>query len=80
MGQKIGLKGWPCSIFNASEHTGKHILTTPRTRPLRQSLLLGSVGAVFLYFVTEGLLWLERYVRDQFVSAGPISGQAAQQR
>jgi hypothetical protein len=32
------------------------------------------VGTVFLYFVTDGLLWLEGYVRDQFVSAGQISG------
>jgi hypothetical protein len=32
------------------------------------------VGAVFLYFVTEGLLRLEGYVRDQFMNAGSISG------
>jgi hypothetical protein len=32
------------------------------------------VGAVFLYFVTEGLLWLEGYVRDQFMNAGSIGG------
>jgi len=52
------------------------------TRPqLRRSLLLGLVvlgmmivGAVFLYFVTDGLLWLEGYVRDQFINAGSISG------
>ena len=52
-------------------------ITPPQSRPLRQTLLLGLVmigmmfvGAVFLYFVTEGLLWLEGYVRDQFVNAG----------
>jgi hypothetical protein len=39
--------------------------------PLRESLLLGLtvigmmiVGAVFLYFATDGLLWLEGYVRN----------------
>jgi hypothetical protein len=32
------------------------------------------VGAVFLCFVTDGLLWLEGYVRDQFMNAGSISG------
>jgi len=32
------------------------------------------VGAVFLYFVTDGLLWLEGYVRNQYVNAGLISG------
>jgi hypothetical protein len=36
------------------------------------------VGAVFLYFVTGGLLWLEGYVRDQHVNALQISGQVAQ--
>ena len=44
-----------------------HILAI---EPLRESLLLGLtvigmmiVGAVFLYFATEGLLWLEGYFR-----------------
>ena len=39
--------------------------------PLAQTFVLGLmvigmmiVGAVFLYFVTDGLLWLEGYVRD----------------
>ena len=43
-------------------------LTSSQSRPLRESLLIGLavigmmiVGAVFLYFVTEGLLWLEGY-------------------
>jgi hypothetical protein len=43
-----------------------HILAI---EPLRESLLLGFtvigmmiVGAVFLYFATDGLLWLEGYV------------------
>jgi hypothetical protein len=42
------------------------MITHPQSRPLRESLLLGLVvigmmivGAVFLYFVAEGLLWLE---------------------
>jgi hypothetical protein len=45
------------------------IVTHSQSRPLRESLLLGLmvigmiiVGAGFLYFVTEGLLWLEGYV------------------
>jgi hypothetical protein len=44
------------------------MLTSSQSRPPRESLLLGLavigtmiVGAVFLYFVTEGLLWLEGY-------------------
>jgi hypothetical protein len=32
------------------------------------------VGTIFLYFATDGLLWLEGYVRDQFMNAGSISG------
>ncbi len=58
-----------------------HTITHSQSRPLRESLLLALVvigmmivGAVFLYFVTEGLLWLEGYVRDQFTNAGSISG------
>ena len=42
------------------------ITTQSQSRPLRESFLLGLmvigmmiVGAGFLYFVTEGLLWLE---------------------
>ncbi len=57
------------------------IITHSQSRPLRESFLLGSmvigmmsVGAVFLFFVTEGLLWLEGYVRYQFMNAGSISG------
>jgi hypothetical protein len=57
------------------------MITHSQSRPLRESLLLALVvigmmivGAVFLYFVTEGLLWLEGYVRDQFTNAGSISG------
>jgi hypothetical protein len=48
----------------------QHTITHSQSRPLRESLLLGLVvigmmivGAVFLYFVTKGLLWLEEYVR-----------------
>ena len=44
------------------------MITHSQSRPLRESLLLGFmvigmmiVGAGFLYFVTEGLLWLEGY-------------------
>ena len=44
------------------------LITPSQSRPLRESLLLGFmvigmmiVGAGFLYFVTEGLLWLEGY-------------------
>ena len=51
-------------------------ITHSQSRPLRETLLLGLVvigtmivGAIFLYFVTEGLLWLEGYVRDQFMNA-----------
>jgi hypothetical protein len=46
------------------------MITHSQSIPLREKLLLGSmviammiVGAVFLAFVTEGLLWLEAYVR-----------------
>jgi hypothetical protein len=48
-----------------------HTITHSQSRPLRETLLLGLVvigmmivGAVFLYFVTDGLLWLEGYVRN----------------
>jgi hypothetical protein len=48
-----------------------HTITHSQSRPLRETLLLGLVvigmmivGAVFLYVVTDGLLWLEGYVRD----------------
>jgi len=58
-----------------------HTITHSQSRPLRETLPLGLVvigtmivGAVFLYFVTDGLLWLEGYVRDQFMNAGSISG------
>jgi hypothetical protein len=44
------------------------IITHSQSKPLVESLLLGFlligmmiVGAAFLYFVTEGLLWLEGY-------------------
>ena len=37
------------------------MLTRPQSRPLL-------VGAVFLFFVTGGLLWLEGYVPDQYVA------------
>ena len=57
------------------------MITHSKSRPLRESLLLGLtvigvmiVGGVFLCFVTDGLLWLEGYVRDQFMNAGSISG------
>jgi hypothetical protein len=63
------------------------LLTRPQSRPLGQSLLLGLVvlgcmivGAVFHYFVTNGLLWLERYVRDQYANAMQVSGQLAHGR
>jgi len=62
-------------------------VTHSQSKPLRERILLGLgvigvmiVGTVFLYFVTEGLLWLEGNVHDQFMNAGAISGQAAQQR
>jgi hypothetical protein len=46
-----------------------HALERPRKQQsIREKLLLGSVvigmmivGAVFLYLITEGLLWLEGY-------------------
>ena len=48
-----------------------HTIMHSQSRPLRETLLLGLVvigmmivGAVFLYFVTDGLLWLEGYVRN----------------
>jgi hypothetical protein len=44
------------------------MLTRPQSRPLL-------VGAVFLFFVTDGLLWLEGYVPDQYVNALQVSGQ-----
>ena len=48
------------------------ILTRPQSRPLRQTLLfwLLVVGIMIV-----GVLWLEGYVRDQFVSALQISSQ-----
>ena len=58
-----------------------HTITHSQSRPLRETLLLGLVvigtmivGAVFLYFVTDVLLRLEGYVRDQFMNAGSITG------
>ncbi len=57
------------------------MITHAQSMSLREKLLLGSVvigmmivGTVFLSFVTEGLLSLEGYVRDQFMNAGSISG------
>ena len=48
-----------------------HTITHSQSRPLRENLLLGLVvigmmivGTVFLYFATDGLLWLEGYVRN----------------
>jgi hypothetical protein len=58
-----------------------HAITYSQSRPLRENLLVGLVvigmmivAAVFLYLATDGLLWLEGYVRDQFMNAGLISG------
>ena len=58
-----------------------HTITHSQSRPLRENLLVGLVvigmmivAAVFLYFATDGLLWLEGYVRGQFMNAGFISG------
>jgi hypothetical protein len=48
------------------------ILTRPQSRLLRQTLLL---GLLVLGIMIVGVLWLEGYVRDQFVSALQISGQ-----
>ncbi len=55
--------------------------THSQSMSLREKLLLGSlvigmiiVGAVFLSFVTQRLLSLEGYVRDQSMNAGSISG------
>ena len=48
------------------------ILTSPQSRPLRHTLLL---GLLVLGIMIVGLLWLEGYVRDQFVNALQISGQ-----
>ena len=45
------------------------MLTRPQSRPLL-------VGAVFLFFVTGGLLWLEGYVPDQYVAV-KVSRQLA---
>ena len=48
------------------------MLTRTRSRPLRQTLLL---GLLVLGIIIVGVLWLEGYVRDQFVSALQISSQ-----
>ena len=48
------------------------MLTRTRSRPPRQTLLL---GLLVLGIIIVGVLWLEGYVRDQFVSALQISGQ-----
>jgi len=48
------------------------ILTRPQSRPLRQTLLF---WLLVLGIMIVGVLWLEGYVRDQFVSALQISGQ-----
>jgi hypothetical protein len=53
------------------------MLTRPQSRPLRQTLLLGSV---VLAIMIVGALWLEGYVRDQFVNAFQISDQVAHGR
>jgi hypothetical protein len=56
-----------------------HTITHSQSRPLRENLVLGLVvigmmilGTVFLYFATDGLLWLEGYLRDQVTNAGAI--------
>src|SRR6516165_11613359 len=46
------------------------MLTRLRSRPLRQLL-----GLLVLGIMIVGVLWLEEYVRDQFVSALQISSQ-----
>jgi len=48
------------------------ILTRTQSRPLRQTLLF---WLLVLGIMIVGVLWLEGYVRDQFVSALQISGQ-----
>ena len=48
------------------------ILTRPQSRPLPQTLLRGLVE---LGIMIVGVLWLEGYLRDQFVSALQISSQ-----
>jgi hypothetical protein len=53
------------------------MLTRPQSRPLRQTLLL---GLLVLGILIVGLLWLEGYVRDQFVNAFQISDQVAHGR
>ena len=53
------------------------MLTRPQSRPLRQTLLL---GLVVLGIMIVGALWLEGYVRDQFVNAFQISDQVAHGR
>src|SRR5436305_2115945 len=45
----------------------------PPSRPLRQTLLLGSL--VLGIMIVGGVLWLEGYARDQYVNALQISGQ-----
>jgi len=48
------------------------ILTRPQSRALPQTLL---VGLVVLGIMIVGVLWLEGYVRDQFVNAFQVSSQ-----
>src|SRR5215470_17099193 len=48
------------------------ILTRPQSRPLRQTLLF---WLLVLGVMIVGVLWLEGYVRDQFVNALQVSGQ-----
>jgi hypothetical protein len=54
------------------------MLTRPQSRPLRQIILL--LGLVVLGIMIVGVLWLEGYVRDQYVNALQISGEVAQGR
>jgi len=48
------------------------ILTRPQSRPLPQTLLR---GLVVLGIMIVGVLWLEGYLRDQFVNALQVSSQ-----
>ena len=65
---------WGFCSFHSRAHAPPRMIKQSQSRSLRESLLIGLAAIGFLYFATDGLLWLEGYVRDQFMNAGSISG------
>jgi len=79
--QRLRLRRWePNRFYHEKRLAASRRLGQSRvrvSRPLPQTLLL---WLVVLGIMVVGVLWLEGYVRDQFVSALQISGQADRSR